>query len=276
MRDPVGRRRAALTAATAGTLIGALIVPTSALAQDPPGIDRFMPAIGTVESNGRYDARNPESGAYGKYQIMPTNWPRWAETYVGDDDARPTARNQERVARGKFIDLFRWLRTWPIVAHWWLTGSRDRDSSNWSPYSTRYVNQVLRLYGAAEPRRDTATLQESTRALVFTGRWRDAPFARHSGGHARYSNQAGASATFTFIGSRVAWVGPQGPTRGRARVYVDGRPVRTVDLYRSSFRARRTLFSTRFEQAGPHTLTVEVVGTKGRPTVAVDAFVVDP
>ena len=48
-----------------------------------PGINRFLYALGQVESGGSYTARNPSSGAYGKYQIMPSNWPAWAKLYVG-------------------------------------------------------------------------------------------------------------------------------------------------------------------------------------------------
>ena len=36
-----------------------------------PACARFKSAIGRVESGGSYTARNPTSGAYGKYQIMP-------------------------------------------------------------------------------------------------------------------------------------------------------------------------------------------------------------
>ena len=43
-----------------------------------------MYAIGRVESGGNYTARNSTSGAYGKYQIMPSNWPAWARQYLGN------------------------------------------------------------------------------------------------------------------------------------------------------------------------------------------------
>ena len=43
-----------------------------------------------------------------------------------------------------------------------------------------------------------------------------------SGGSLRYGRFAGASATYTFTGSSVAWVASRGPDRGSARVYVDG------------------------------------------------------
>ena len=68
-----------------------------------------MNAIGKVESGGDYTAQNASSGAYGKYQIMPSNWPAWARQYLGNAHAKPTPANQERVAAGKFRSLYDWL-----------------------------------------------------------------------------------------------------------------------------------------------------------------------
>jgi hypothetical protein len=55
---------------------------------------------------------------------------------------------------------------------------------------------------------------------------------------------------------------------------MDGQLVRTVDLYALHFRPKTRIFSTAFAEAGPHTLAIEVVGTRGRPTIAIDQFVV--
>ena len=40
---------------------------------------RFMWAMAGQESGWDYFNRNRASGAYGKYQIMPMNWPSWAD-----------------------------------------------------------------------------------------------------------------------------------------------------------------------------------------------------
>src|SRR5687767_10092115 len=58
-------------------------------------IDHFLTGLACVESGGRYAAVNRRSGAYGKYQIMPRNWPRWADRYLGDRRAARTAYHQE-------------------------------------------------------------------------------------------------------------------------------------------------------------------------------------
>jgi hypothetical protein len=70
------------------------------------------------------------------------------------------------------------------------------------------------------------------------------------------------------------WHGPTGPTRGKAKVYVDGRYVRTVDLRRAVFDPRATLFRTGWSKVGRHSLTIVVVGSKGRPMVAIDDFTI--
>jgi hypothetical protein len=68
----------------------------------------------------------------------------------------------------------------------------------------------------------------------------------------------------------VSWVGPMGPTRGRARIYVDGTLVGIVDLRASGFSARRTLFSKSWSTSGAHTLTIRVAAASARPVVAID------
>ena len=82
----------------------------------PPGLAAFLVALGDVESGGRYTARNPLSRAYGRYQIMPSNWPVWAGRYLGNRKARPTPPNQDRVAAGRLTDLYRVYGSWDRTA----------------------------------------------------------------------------------------------------------------------------------------------------------------
>ena len=181
MRVPSGRRSAVVVVILAATLVIALVGPATAAAKAPKGLQRFMNAIGQVESGGNYYARNRHSGAYGKYQIMPSNWPSWAGRYLGNSRAKPTPANQELVARGKFTTLYRKLGSWRQVAHWWLTGSSRR--TGWSASSTRYVNKVMRFYrtGHRQQARDLARASTSARrarAVTYTGTWNSARLRR--------------------------------------------------------------------------------------------------
>src|SRR3954468_1457953 len=122
------------------------VAPASmTLASSPPGLERFLYGLGEVESGGSYTARNATSGAYGKYQILPSNWAAWAKLYLGSSTAPQTPTNQEIVAHRKVTALYNWLDAWSVVAHWWLTGSSERNSALWSSFSRTYVDRVMTI-----------------------------------------------------------------------------------------------------------------------------------
>lgn len=270
-----GRPRAALAAALITIVVVNLSSSDVIAAKAPRGLARFMAAVGSVESGGDYTARNPVSGAYGKYQILPSNWPGWARQYLGDAKARKTPRNQDRVAAGKMSSLHRWLGTWRRVAYWWLTGSAR--TSGWSSYATRYVEKVMARYrrGPAKTRAAAIRiLNERAAEIAYRGSWRIAHHRGYGGDAVRYAQAKGSSATVRFAARAIAWHGPLGPTRGKAKVYVDGRYVKTVDLRRGSFVPRATLFRTAWTAIGKHTLTIVVVGSKSHPMVAIDDFTI--
>ena len=108
-------------------------------------IDHFMTGLACVESGGRYNARNPSSGAYGKYQIMPRNWPRWADRYLGYRRAARTAYHQEIVARARIQRLHDQRGSWRRVAYWWLTGKSDPNEARWSRKARGYVDGVMSI-----------------------------------------------------------------------------------------------------------------------------------
>jgi Transglycosylase-like domain len=278
--DFAGRRRAVSVAILAAAILASIIPAAATSTTAPPGLERFLFALGQVESAGNYEARNVSSGAYGKYQIMPANWPGWAKIYVGSSTAPQTPVNQERVAHGKVAALYNWLDTWPTVAHWWLTGSSERNQGAWSSYSRLYVSRIMRIYNAvttvtisAETTKVVAIhIGQSSAAIKYAGGWSIARLGAYTAGRAKYSIRDRATASIEFTGRSISWKGPVGPTRGKARVYIDGVAVATIDLRRSSFKARATLFRKTWTTAGQHTLTIRVLGS-GRP-VAIDEFIV--
>ena len=64
--------------------------------------------------------------------------------------------------------------------------------------------------------------QQSSTAVTWSGTWHTGASTSASGGSLRYATAAGASATFRFTGSSVAWVAVRGTSRGSARIYIDG------------------------------------------------------
>ncbi len=121
---------------------------------------------------------------------------------------------------------------------------------------------------------EEAILQETSTGLAYTGEWSTAAHSAYLGGQATWSTQKGATARVTFNGVGISWIGPVGPTRGKARIYVDDRYVKTVDTYAAQFDPSRVLFSTTYTTEKPRTLKVVVFGTRGHPMVAIDALVV--
>lgn len=287
MPEAPGRRRAASLALVAAAVVFSILPSAASSASAPPGIDRFLYALGQVESGGNYSALNPVSGAYGKYQIMPANWPGWALRYIGSSTAPQTPANQEKVARGKVTDLYHWLDTWPNVAHWWLTGTGETNPARWSTYARSYVAKVMKIYDATTDAQlgiapapppvgvaavGTRRIPETNAAIGYSRAWGTASHDGYAGGQVRYSERDGAIATYTFYARSVTWIGPVGSTRGKARVYIDGTAVGIVDLRRSTFKPRVTLFSQAWSRVGEHTITLQVVGG-GRP-VAIDEFII--
>jgi hypothetical protein len=115
-----------------------------------------------------------------------------------------------------------------------------------------------------------AAVQDS--AFRFTGAWGARSAASAHGGTLRITTKAGATASRSVAARSVALVASRGTAQGAVKVYADGRLVATVDLRASKNLARQVVWTYTWPTAGTHTVKVVNVGTKGRPTVTVDAL----
>jgi hypothetical protein len=114
-----------------------------------------------------------------------------------------------------------------------------------------------------------AMAQESSGAITYSGSWTTAATSGASGGSLASATGAGASATYSFSGSSVAWIAFRGPDRGSAMVYVDGDLKTTIDLSAASVVTRRVAYAFTWSENGAHTIQVVAVGD-GR--IDVDGF----
>jgi hypothetical protein len=125
-----------------------------------------------------------------------------------------------------------------------------------------------------------ALTQQNAAAVVYSGTWTTVADTGASGGSQAFASAAGATATYTFTGSNIAWAAVKGNDRGRAEVHVDGVLVAMVDLYQASttLALRRVVFQRAVTPGAPHTIQVRVLGTKTTASTAtrvdLDAFVV--
>jgi hypothetical protein len=115
---------------------------------------------------------------------------------------------------------------------------------------------------------------ERSAAVTYGGRWTSRTGPGYLGGAARSSGAAGATASFSFTGRGIAWIGARGATRGKARVYVDGRYVATVDLHGTGTALRRVVWTRTWKSVATHRVTIRVSGTAGHPRVDVDGFAI--
>lgn len=142
-------------------------------------------------------------------------------------------------------------------------------------YRVRGVNhQGMVSDWSVGPASVAGIIEEDAPTVTRSAGWTLRPSALASGGGEARSTQAGARLTIPFTGRAVGLVAQRGPRRGEVRVLLDGRPAGTVDLSAAGRQPRRIVFSRSFAEAGPHTITIEVVGTAGRPAVDIDAIVI--
>jgi hypothetical protein len=148
---------------------------------------------------------------------------------------------------------------------------------------------ALNPLGAAPAIQDVAGNPLPTQQLGFRGvlvqdqaspaaaaTWSTAASAAASGGSYAVADLAGSSASFTFTGTSVTWLGATGPWGGDATVAVDGHGQPSIDTYAAAphFKVAHTIGGL---ANGTHTLVITARGVRGgaRATgsdVVVDAF----
>jgi beta-N-acetylhexosaminidase len=117
-------------------------------------------------------------------------------------------------------------------------------------------------------------VRQSTSSLVrYSAGWSTVSSTGYSGGATRYASTPGASASYSFTGTSIGWVAALGPTRGSAKVYIDGTYQATVSLHAATSSLRRIVYVRSWSSQGAHTIRIVVVGSAGHPRVDLDAFV---
>jgi hypothetical protein len=116
-------------------------------------------------------------------------------------------------------------------------------------------------------------LQQETSPAV-SGGWRTVGSSSAFGSRYGIATIAGASASYAFTGTGVTWYTATGPAMGKARVFVDGVLKATVNNWASAnrFKVGRSVTGL---AAGPHRLTITVLGVKGSTAGTGTGVVVD-
>jgi len=127
---------------------------------------------------------------------------------------------------------------------------------------------------ATGPTIAVSLVQQTSRAVHYSGSWATSSSSSYSGGSVRRATTRGASASFTFTGRGIGLVSTLASTRGTVRIYLDGKYVTRVDLRASPTVYRAIVWQTTWSSSHTHTIRLIVDGTAGRPRIDLDAFVV--
>jgi hypothetical protein len=148
-------------------------------------LSAFLYAISKRES-GNYAAVNPDSGALGKYQVMPGNVPLWSKQALGHsitpDQFLASPRLQERIVRFKLGHYFREFGPAGAAAAWYSGDPNKAGDTSPQPGGypsvSSYVSQVLGIAAHAmhlkpgqltpHPPASTSTAGGDTGATVQT------------------------------------------------------------------------------------------------------------
>ncbi len=124
------------------------------------------------------------------------------------------------------------------------------------------------------------TYAQNNPAVVYSGTWYNNSTAPSISGSSTLAMNSGSTATFTFSGSAVSWIGYRDQWSGIAQVYLDGSLLATVDTYSASALTTTTVYTAQNLAEANHTLTIKVLGTQDSSSagawVWIDAFDVTP
>lgn len=125
-------------------------------------------------------------------------------------------------------------------------------------------------------------VEESDPAIKLTGAWAPSDSGSGwSGGSAKQTNAVGATASITFVGTSIRWIGSRGRKMGIATLSIDGGPGRDVSTFaRPADEIHTEIVTLSDLSAGQHTLTLTVTGRQDPQAdgnnIVLDAFDIQP
>ena len=113
---------------------------------------------------------------------------------------------------------------------------------------------------------------EGEGGMTAEGDWKHEKQAGFINGTSMWSKAAGATASFTFDGTRFLLIGTLDPGHGKARIHIDDREPVTIDTHADKRSTSSVLFASDTLEDGEHTVRIEVVGED--KAVGIDAAAV--
>jgi subtilisin family serine protease len=102
--------------------------------------------------------------------------------------------------------------------------------------------------------------ENTSTSIFYEGPWSITENINHSGGNAQSNNYYG-SASFSFIGDEIEWIGFKDQNQGFADVYIDDKLIKSVSLYSSTLATKVSLFKQTVPY-GKHILKIVWTGKR--------------
>jgi hypothetical protein len=118
---------------------------------------------------------------------------------------------------------------------------------------------------------NVSVLQDNWSDLTYGGRWAVSHCECWSGRTTHRTSAAKASVSVSVTGHHVALVMAKGPTRGQARVYVNGVAKATIHSYSASVSSSIVVWNGGLPQGRTNVVKVVNLATSGHPRIDVDA-----
>jgi hypothetical protein len=133
------------------------------------------------------------------------------------------------------------------------------------------------VLAAASPAATQTRLEDTNLlAIRYGGTWHTDVSLSYTGGTVFRATEAGATASVTFEGTGIRWIGFRDEWSGIASVSLDGAYVTNVDTYASPAEYQAAVYSIQGLPQGTHTLVIQALQTRnaasGGAWVWIDAF----
>ena len=218
-------------------------------------VDRTKPVVSGVKTSLRQGLQLSGSSSLGRVT--------WSASDSGSGVKQYTV--QRRVDGGSWSTLATGLTSAALN----VTLSRTHDYA----FRVRAIDKEGNVGTFASSATFEARLyQQTSSAFAYGGSWATSTADVFSGGSTRRSSTSGSSARFTATGRSFAWITTTGPTRGKAKIYVNGTLVATIDLFSATTTYRVQAWTRSYSSSVSKTIRVVVSGSGER--VDLDAFAV--
>ncbi|MBI4168787.1 MAG: Ig-like domain-containing protein [Acidobacteria bacterium] len=155
-----------------------------------------------------------------------------------------------------------------------VTGTQNASSGG-----ANVVVDAFDVEGATGGGTGPTRVEETDPSVTYAGTWITQFRPDLSGGSVVESAEPDGTASLTFDGTGVGWIGVKGPWAGIAEVYIDGTLAATVDTYAPTEQAQAVMYTAVGLPPGTHTVRIRVTGTWSSSSssawVVVDAFDVE-